>query len=474
MRAGVSVLACSCAPATSEPPEQAVAPVGDGGAYTLWMDGQPIGNGVVGWDAGVELTFVTWLPPGADRAQSRRSTVRSREDDRGHWWVEEFQSTDEHGVTRAGERSGTGYAWTEAGRRMLPLEGVSGQTAIGIRARCAASLADGDTCDAHWFDPITATMEAVTVGPCAQTGGETDASGTRCWDVASASGAWRWWWDDEPLPVAVVATHGSAWVRDDVGADDELRARILAGSASSAAVAFEGEAPAGLAYRPRLVVSLSGAAVGALEVDALDGGRQSVERQPDGGIRLTIVRESRFRALPWPGPVAAPDDAQDAFAIPDPAVAARAQQWALGATDVRSVVVQLTDALGRVVTAARVTGPSSPGATLARGVGDCTEQSALLVALLQSLGVPARVVVGVAALEGAWRPHAWVEYADASRVPGEVGTTWRTADPSFGEVPASVDRIRLSVGLDAFARLATASSLLIRVEDGTFVPTETP
>ena len=59
-------------------------------------------------------------------------------------------------------------------------------------------------------------------------------------------------------------------------------------------------------------------------------------------------------------------------------------------------------------------------------------------------------------------------------MPGEVGTTWRTADPSFGEVPASVYRIRLSVGLDAFARLATASSLLIRVEDGTFVPTETP
>jgi transglutaminase-like putative cysteine protease len=199
-----------------------------------------------------------------------------------------------------------------------------------------------------------------------------------------------------------------------------------------------------------------------------------MEELPNGAMRVTVVRESPFRALGWPTAIAVPDGATLPPFVSEPEVRSRAQAWAAGATSVRDVVVQLTDAMSRVVTAARVTGPSSPGETLARGTGDCTEQASLLVALLRSLNIPARVVVGVAAVDDAWRPHAWVEYADETRMPDEQGTTWRTADPSFGAVPASVDRIRLAVGLDAFAALANAGSLTIVVEEGTSMPVRTP
>ena len=87
----------------------------------------------------------------------------------------------------------------------------------------------------------------------------------------------------------------------------------------------------------------------------------------------------------------------------------------------------------------RVVRPQTPAVTWQRKRGDCTEMSELAVAALRRAEVPARMVSGLAWIEGAWRPHAWVEFA-AGATPEEG---WATADPAYGVVPAPLDRVRL-------------------------------
>jgi len=72
--------------------------------------------------------------------------------------------------------------------------------------------------------------------------------------------------------------------------------------------------------------------------------------------------------------------------------------------------------------------------------GDCTEHSILFVALARSIGIPARVAVGVAY----WPPgngfgwHAWAEvYA---------GGGWYTVDPTWGQAIADGTHIKLAEG----------------------------
>ena len=84
-------------------------------------------------------------------------------------------------------------------------------------------------------------------------------------------------------------------------------------------------------------------------------------------------------------------------------------------------------------------GRPSPQETLSAGVGDCTELSHTLAAALGAAGVPARIAVGFALVDGAPRHHAWVEYWDDG---------WQTVDPALGQLPADVTHVRLAAGGD--------------------------
>jgi hypothetical protein len=68
---------------------------------------------------------------------------------------------------------------------------------------------------------------------------------------------------------------------------------------------------------------------------------------------------------------------------------------------------------------------------LAVGAGDCDVQNAVLAALLDESGMPARLTVGFVGEGGRTRPgmHAWVEYYGDGR--------WRIADASVGAGPPS-------------------------------------
>jgi transglutaminase-like putative cysteine protease len=63
-------------------------------------------------------------------------------------------------------------------------------------------------------------------------------------------------------------------------------------------------------------------------------------------------------------------------------------------------------------------------------VGDCNEHTALYVALARSIGIPARIAVGLVFLRGAFYYHAWPEvYAGGT----EFGPRWVAVDPTLNE-----------------------------------------
>ena len=84
--------------------------------------------------------------------------------------------------------------------------------------------------------------------------------------------------------------------------------------------------------------------------------------------------------------------------------------------------------------------------------GDCTEHAVLLAALAQSVGIPARMVAGLAYAEKAFHYHAWNELY--------VGE-WVEMDATWGEETLDAGHVQVaSAALDAtsIARMSLASS----------------
>jgi transglutaminase-like putative cysteine protease len=76
-------------------------------------------------------------------------------------------------------------------------------------------------------------------------------------------------------------------------------------------------------------------------------------------------------------------------------------------------------------------------------VGDCNEHTVLYVALARSLGIPARINVGLVYVRGAFYYHAWPEvYLDEGRGRG----LWLPVDPTFNQFPADATHLRLARG----------------------------
>jgi len=76
-------------------------------------------------------------------------------------------------------------------------------------------------------------------------------------------------------------------------------------------------------------------------------------------------------------------------------------------------------------------------------IGDCNEHSALFVAMARSIGLPARIAVGLVHLRGAFYYHAWAEVWVEER-PG-VGR-WLPVDPTLNQFPADATHVRLARG----------------------------
>jgi transglutaminase-like putative cysteine protease len=76
-------------------------------------------------------------------------------------------------------------------------------------------------------------------------------------------------------------------------------------------------------------------------------------------------------------------------------------------------------------------------------VGDCNEHSVLYVAMARSLGLPARIAVGLVFIHGAFYYHAWAEvYIEDP--PGRG--LWLPVDPTLNQFPADATHLALARG----------------------------
>jgi transglutaminase-like putative cysteine protease len=176
-----------------------------------------------------------------------------------------------------------------------------------------------------------------------------------------------------------------------------------------------------------------------LEGFDLDGGRQRLR-----GDTLRVTREppSALEAgyrLPYQGGGEAGDAlaAEPLVQVSDPRIVETARRIAAGSTDPAVVARRLNDwvyaSLRKEIT------PSIPSAVqvLEGMAGDCNEHTVLYVALARSLGLPARMAVGVVHLDGRFYYHAWPEvWLD----------DWVAVDPTLGRFPADPSHIRFVVG----------------------------
>jgi hypothetical protein len=76
-------------------------------------------------------------------------------------------------------------------------------------------------------------------------------------------------------------------------------------------------------------------------------------------------------------------------------------------------------------------------------IGDCNEHTALYVAMARSLGLPARIAVGLVHLRGAFYYHAWPEvWIEEPQGRG----LWLPVDPTLNQFPADATHVRLTRG----------------------------
>lgn len=178
----------------------------------------------------------------------------------------------------------------------------------------------------------------------------------------------------------------------------------------------------------------------SLEGFDLDGGRQQFD-----GRTLTVTRESQVQLLPRyrtmleaPMLNSRPELRPELFVeSAHPEIVALAQRLAYSARDPRIVAQRINkwvyDSIRKEVT---IGIPSALHVYHTRR-GDCNEHAQLYVAIARAAGIPARVVAGLAYVDGKFYYHAWPEI---------MLRGWVAVDPTFGQFPADASHIRLVTG----------------------------
>jgi hypothetical protein len=148
---------------------------------------------------------------------------------------------------------------------------------------------------------------------------------------------------------------------------------------------------------------------------------------------------------------AGPADADlDRFLKPEPfiesdapEIRAEAEKMVQGLSGARERAERLVREVNSLVEKRPTVSLPSALEVLRTKVGDCNEHTVLFVALARSLGIPARISVGLAYVRGAFYYHAWPEvYIDE----GQGRGLWLPVDPTFNQFPSDATHIRLARG----------------------------
>ncbi|MBI3932369.1 MAG: transglutaminase domain-containing protein [Acidobacteria bacterium] len=134
-----------------------------------------------------------------------------------------------------------------------------------------------------------------------------------------------------------------------------------------------------------------------------------------------------------------------------PEIAEEGRRAAAGASSHRLAAERLTRHVAALLEKRPTVSLPSAREVLRTRIGDCNEHTALYVALARSLGIPARVAVGLVYVQGAFYYHAWPEVYLA----GPAGRgLWLPVDPTLNQFPADATHVRLiRGGLDRQAAL---------------------
>src|SRR5687767_4810030 len=203
----------------------------------------------------------------------------------------------------------------------------------------------------------------------------------------------------------------------------------------------------------------------------------SPDLQGDGqrvvGDVIEIIDPRRITATPTPADL-------DRYLRPEtfiesdaPEIRAAAELMVRGVSGVRARAEQLTREVNSYVEKRPTVSLPSALEVLRTKVGDCNEHTVLFVALARSLGIPARINVGVAYVRGAFYYHAWPEvYIDEGKGRG----LWLPVDPTFNQFPADATHVRFARGgLDKqTAILPMIGRVRMAVDDLKVVPNTTP
>jgi transglutaminase superfamily protein len=170
---------------------------------------------------------------------------------------------------------------------------------------------------------------------------------------------------------------------------------------------------------------------------ALTGGRQRLD-QDRLEIRLEDVRQLRFPKLPVKEARLASYLQPTPFLQTDhPRIQTLAKKILNGETDGYRAAAKIKDWVYREI--AKEPTVSIPNAleVLQTRKGDCNEHTVLFNALARAAGIPAKTVVGVVYLSGAFYYHAWSEVW--------VGD-WVSLDSVFNQFPADVTHVKFIEG----------------------------
>ena len=156
-----------------------------------------------------------------------------------------------------------------------------------------------------------------------------------------------------------------------------------------------------------------------------------------------------------------------------PEIRAEADLAVRGATSTRDRAERLTRHVNAILDKKPTVSLPSAREVLRTRVGDCNEHTALYVAMARSIGIPARIAVGLVFIHGAFYYHAWPEvWVDE----GSDRGLWLPVDPTLNEFPADGTHLRLTRGgLDKQAMiLPLIGKLKMRLLDLDLAPNATP
>jgi transglutaminase-like putative cysteine protease len=188
----------------------------------------------------------------------------------------------------------------------------------------------------------------------------------------------------------------------------------------------------------RLRIRLEGADLSGTDLDGagqtlLDAASHVIEIRDPQSLQPSLGDQDAARSLS-PEPLIESDD---------PAIRAEAERAVGGVTGARARVERLTRYVNGLLEKKPTMSIPSAREVLRTKVGDCNEHTALFVAMARSIGIPARIAVGLVFVRGAFYYHAWPEvYIDDGGGRG----LWLPVDPTLNQFPADATHVRLARG----------------------------